>query len=203
MKRSKIINLEMMRKIEGRNTFRPLAIAITAAILSSCSDKQEVQVVASVEDCVAKTSLDQNQCQAAYQEAMTEAERTGPKYSTKERCEAEFGYGYCGRSQSSSGVFLPLMAGFMVGQMMGGRNDYGYRYNPVFRYNSPSSGLHNRYLTADGSVIGRSGRNSYSVPPSSLKTKPSVSKTVSRGGFGSLASAKSNWGGGRSRGWGG
>ncbi len=60
-------------------------------------------------------------------------------------------------------------------------------------------------MTADGQVVGKAGRTStYKVSKSSLKPKPVVTKTVSRGGFGSVASAKSSWGGGkRSGSWGG
>ena len=90
------------------------------------------------------------------------------------------------------------MAGFLIGQVMSGS------YNPVYRYNNRSSSNYNRIMTADGGIIGRAGKSSYRVDGDSLKPKPRTTRTVSRGGFGSTASAKSNWGGGRSRGgWGG
>ncbi len=204
MKRTKDIDLGQMRKAKvGRFSLRPLALAVTAAALTACSSKEEVQIVASIDECTLKTELTYEQCKAAYEAAVIEAGRTGPKYRSVRNCEAEFGYGHC--QSNSSGFFMPMMAGFMVGQMMGGRDHYygGYGYNPVFRYSNPYSSHNNRIMTADGSIIGRSGQSSYRVGKSALKPKPAVSRTVSRGGFGSVASAKSSWGGGKSGGWGG
>jgi len=205
MKRTKHINLDMMRKgLKKRFLQHPLALGITVATLAGCGNQEEVNVVSSVEECASKTELNLEECEAAYQKAVAEAERTGPKYNSRAQCEAEFGRGQCGASRSGS-VFMPMMAGFMVGQMLSGSNNYGgASYNPVYRYNRPYSSLHNRIMTADGTVIGRPGQSSYRVSKSSMKSTPTVPRTVSRGGFGSVASAKSSWGGGRrSGGWGG
>ncbi|TLM77713.1 DUF1190 domain-containing protein [Microbulbifer harenosus] len=197
LKRTAAINLDRMRKNPGRNfVLRPIALGIVAALMG-CSSKEEVKVVASVADCVDQTELDQAQCEAAYQQALQEAERTGPKYDSRQLCEAEFG-----NCRQSGSFFLPLMTGFMVGQMLDGRDRRQY-YNPVYRYTNPYSGHYDRLMTSDGSVIGRSGKVNYTVPSTATKPKPTVTKTVSRGGFGSVASAKSSWGGGRSGGWGG
>jgi len=197
IKRTKAINLEHMRKNAGRNfVLRPLALGIVAALVG-CSSKEEVKVVSSVDDCVSNTELDQEQCEAAYQQALREAERTGPKYDSRDLCEVEFG-----NCRQSGSFWLPLMTGFMVGQMLDSR-DRHYYYNPVYRYTNPYSGHYDRLMTADGSVVGRSGKVNYTVPTSATKPKPTVTRTVSRGGFGSVASAKSSWGGGRSGGWGG
>lgn len=204
MKKSRYIDLGMMRKSVGKiPRLRPLAVAIAAVTLSACSSKQEVVVVGNVDECVSNTTLTLEQCEAAYKSAVSEAERTAPKYRSRSACESEFGYSQC-RSSGHSGLFMPLMAGFLVGQMLDNRRGYGGTYNPVFHYQRPYSNYNNRIMTADGTVIGRPGRSSYSVGKSSLKPKPRVTRTVSRGGFGSVASAKSSWGGGkRSGGWGG
>ncbi len=207
MKRTKHINLNMMRKGSKKQFLKhPLALGIAVATLAGCGSQEKVNVVNSVEECVSKTELNLEECEAAYQKAVAEAERTGPKYNSRAQCEAEFGYGQCGSSRSG-GIFMPMMSGFMIGQMMSGSNYGGASYNPVYRYNRPSSSLHNRIMTADGTVIGKPGQSSYRVSKSSMNSKPSVTRTVSRGGFGAVASAKSGWGGGRSRGrsggWGG
>ncbi|MFD1216445.1 MULTISPECIES: DUF1190 domain-containing protein [Microbulbifer] len=196
-KRTRSINLDHMRKKTARNlVLRPIALGVVAALMG-CSSKEEVKVVASVTECVDQTELDQEQCEAAYQQALREAERTGPKYDSRQLCEAEFG-----SCRDSGSFWMPLMTGFMVGQMLDGRDRHHY-YNPVYRYSNPYSRHYDRLMTADGGVVGRSGRASYTVPKSATKPKPAVSRTVSRGGFGAVASAKSSWGGGRSGGWGG
>jgi uncharacterized protein YgiB involved in biofilm formation len=204
MKRSKNIHLDLMRKVSvPRLHLRPLAIGVAAAIMSGCSDGEQVKMVKSPEDCASSTELNLEQCEAAYKKALAEAERTGPKYSSMRSCEAEFGAGQCTQLGSSS-TFMPLMAGFLVGQALSNRNESYYgSYNPVYRYSRPYSSFNNRIMMADGTVIGDHGEQSYSVSKSNLKPKPSVTRTVSRGGFGSVASAKSSWGGGRSGGWGG
>ena len=204
MKRTKHINLDIMRKgPKKRHLLRPLALGIAAATLAACGNQEEVKVVSSAADCASKTELNLEECEAAYQKAQDEAERTGPKYTSIAQCEAEFGRGQCTGSRRGSGIFMPMMSGFMIGQMLSGNNYGGTGYNPVYRYNNPSSSHHNRIMTADGQVIGKSGQNSYRVNKSSMKSKPTITRTVSRGGFGAVASAKSSWGGGRSSGWGG
>ncbi|WP_444885395.1 DUF1190 domain-containing protein [Microbulbifer sp. PSTR4-B] len=207
MKRSKNINLARMRKGRGASfVLRPLAMGITVALVG-CSSDEEVKVVSSVEDCVNNTQLDEAQCEAAYQKALAEAERTGPKYANLSQCETEFGS--C--RESSSGFWMPLMTGFMVASLLNDNDrryhSYGH-YNPVYRYSASGSRYYDRLMTADGQVIGRYGKNSYTVDKTAMDPKPKVTKTVSRGGFGAVASAKSNWGGGRSsssrsRSWGG
>lgn len=202
MKRTRYIDLARLRKSPGKNfVLRPLAFGVAAAALVGCSpDREVVKVVTSVKDCEDQTQLDEQQCEAAYQKALAEAERTGPKYASRALCEGEFDS--CQRT-GSGGFWMPLMTGFIVGSMLNDRDrHYGY-YNPVYRYSRPNSNYYDRLMTADGEVIGRYGKPSYTVDRSSTKPKPTVTKTVSRGGFGSVASAKSSWGGGRSGGWGG
>lgn len=204
MKRSKQIDVNLMRKvglpIASVPKLKPLALAIAALVLASCSSKEEVVVVTSVEDCQSKTEFTFEQCEAAYAKAVAEAERTGPKYSTQAACEAEFGINQC-RQTSQNNMFMPFMAGFIVSNLLDSNRNYGY--NPVYDYRDARSSYNNRLMTSDGIVLGSPGRSSYKVSKSTLKSKPSVTKTVSRGGFGSKASAKSSWGGGKSSGWGG
>lgn len=201
MKRTRTINLEHMRKAATRRfVMRPLALGVAAALLG-CAQKEEVKVVTTIGDCINNTQLDQQQCEAAYQRALDEAQRTGPKYASRGLCEAEFEN--C-REAGSGSLWMPLMTGFMVGSMLNDRDrHYGGYYNPVYRYSRPHTNYYNRLMTADGEVIGRYGKTSYTVDRSTTKPKPTVTRTVSRGGFGSVASAKSSWGGGRSGGWGG
>ncbi|MEH6348304.1 MAG: DUF1190 domain-containing protein [Bermanella sp.] len=200
MKRSKSINLDFMRKVPRKGfMFNTLALGVAVA-LTGCSQSEQVRVVESVEDCQTSTDLTIEQCEAAYQKAVLEAERTGPKYNNARSCEAEFGYDQCHRT--SSGFFTPFMTGYLVSSMIG--NIGRQAYNPVYTYNRPYSNYHNKVMTADGSILGRAGRTSYKVNKSMVsKRKPTVSRTVSRGGFGSVASAKSSWGGGSKSSWGG
>ncbi|RKF15837.1 DUF1190 domain-containing protein [Alginatibacterium sediminis] len=201
MKRSQNIDLGRMRKpSKAKFILRPAVLAVSAVMLAACSEPEDDAIVIySVDDCSKQTSLDQQECETVYQNAQAEAERTGPKYNSQADCEAEFGPAQC--RSNSSGMFSPLMAGFLMGRMM----DIG-RPSAVYQYNNPSSRYHNQIMTADGRNLGAAGQRSYKVPQSTYKAKPTVTKTVSRGGFGSSASAKSSWGSSKSSkssGWGG
>lgn len=208
MKRTEFINLDLMRKVAPKFRIKPLAVGITAAILAGCGNsKEEVVFVNNVSDCVNNTDLSTDQCEAAYQQALMEAQRTGPKYRSMDLCESEFGAGQCMDAPNSS-FFMPLMAGFLINELLfdRDRNYYGGYYNPVYRYYRPYSRYHDSLMLADGTSIGKFGKSKkYKVSKSATKQKPTITKTVSRGGFGSVASAKSNWGGGKSssKGWGG
>jgi len=209
MKRSKFIDLNFMRKVSPKFVVKPITLGVSVALLSACgSNKDDVTFVSNIEDCVSNTELEYAQCEAAYQQALAEAERTGPKYQSMAMCESEFGTGQC-MQQSQGSFFMPFMAGFLVNQLLfdRDRNYYGGYYNPVYRYYRPYSRHHDLMMMADGTSIGKYGKKSYKVGKSVSSRKPAVTKTVSRGGFGSVASAKSNWGGGKksssSRGWGG
>ncbi len=219
MKRSQSIDVDAMRVTEKRevvkfhynmphrcttsrgNVLAPFVVAIAAASAVGCGEpevQENVRVVSSVEDCVAQGSMTELQCEAAYKRALAEAERTGPRYNSRYACEAEYGYSRC-RSGGSGGFFMPMMAGFMIGRMTGGRS-----YNPVYQYAGRGSRLNGSLMTANGTVLGRPGQKSYQVGASQLKPQRRSIKTSSRGGFGSRSSARSSWGRSRSsRGWGG
>ena len=201
MKRSRYIDLDKCaRQSLSTPLLRPLTLAVASITLAACGQgEEEVKIVSSVEDCTANTTLSAEQCEVAYKKAISEAVRTGPRYSSQRQCEEDFGYNQC-VSPSSSNTFMPMLAGFMIGNLLSNR---GNSYNPVYQYRNPNSSSRNSLMTADGSIIGRAGKSSYRVSPSELKPKPRVTRTVSRGGFGAVASAKSSWGGGKSKGWGG
>lgn len=86
------------------------------------------------DDCSAANPGKAAECTTAYTNAVKEAERTAPKYATREDCVAEFGEGQCqqtpaqagvapenqAQAQSSGSFWMPLMAGYMMGRLMGG-----------------------------------------------------------------------------------
>ncbi len=181
---------------------KPLALGITAIFLSSCGDKQDASVFTSPEDCTNANPEAAAQCQAAYEKAVAEAERTGPKYNSQYDCEIEFGANQCRTVQNSSGsFFMPFMAGYMLSNLMSPR---GYNTQPLFTSNSRYSSYRNRWVGADGADFGDNRRRSMKVSENALKPKPTVNKTMKRGGFGSSVRAKSSWGSSSKKGgWGG
>ena len=201
LKRTKRVDLSRMRK---GFAVKPLALGVASVFLSACADdRQPAKVYTSVDDCNQDYPDARQQCQAAYQQAVEEAARTSPKFSSENDCEYEFGPNQCRQVSNDSGsFFMPFMAGYMVSQLLSPRSYYS---QPLFTSYSPYSSFRSRWVSADGHVFdGDIRKRSYRVSPKRFKPKPTVTRTMSRGGFGSSVRAKSSWGSkSRSSGWGG
>jgi uncharacterized protein YgiB involved in biofilm formation len=198
-KRSMGINLSRMRK---GFVMKPLALGVTAIMLTACGGGEEAKIYKTADECGNDNPDNVQACQAAYQQAQQEAERTAPKYNSRQDCEYDFGAEHCRNVQSSSGsFFMPFMAGYMLSNLMSPR---GYNSQPMFSSSSPYSSYRNRWMGADGNVFGDVRQRTVRVDKDVYKPKPTVNKTMSRGGFGSSVRAKSSWGSkSSSRGWGG
>jgi uncharacterized protein YgiB involved in biofilm formation len=198
-KRTKSIDLRAMRK---SFSIKPLAIGVAGVLLSACStNKEEAVVYNTLDDCISENPNAAAQCETAYQSALDEAARTGPKYNSSSDCEYEFGPNQCQQVRTSSGsFFMPFMAGYMVSSLLSPRP----YYQPMFTSYSRNSSYRYRWIGADGRDFGSLNKKRYRVSPSVFDKKPAVTRTMSRGGFGSSVRAKSSWGSrSSSKGWGG
>lgn len=204
MKRSKSINLDRMRKSNPSLMIKPLAIAITTSALVACSNNsREANLFRTVDQCKAEFPNSEQECLAAYEKAQAEAYRTGPKYSSITDCEAEFGEYNCSPYRSSSGQnwIVPLMGGFLFAKAT--ESSTGYYSSPMYTSYNRRSPFYGNWTTSDGSIYSRNSRNGkVVVNQETFKSKPTVTKTMSRGGFGSVVSAKSKWGGSSKSSWG-
>ena len=197
MKRSKITLLPNATNFDGlgnagRQLTRPLYLGLTGLLLSGCGEPDYTAIVANtVEDCVADTSLDFQQCEVAYQEALEEAQRTGPSFFNEQDCEWEFGAENCYQDNDTN-YFFPLMAGYLIADALFDCKKRKYRgtYTPVFGYKRKGSKFNNKYMFADGNALGSMNKMAFKVPKNSLKPKPTFARTVSRGGFGQVAAQK-------------
>jgi uncharacterized protein YgiB involved in biofilm formation len=205
MKRSSILDLSLLRKRTRIFVLAPISLAVMAGC-SGGSKNEQVTFVTSVDDCSANTGLSAVECEAAYEEAVKEAESTAPRYQYERDCQSEFG-----NCENRGGFFVPFMAGYIVSNIMSDSMDRKHRFsnsNPSYMYRGNGQ-FRNKIMTSDGFVVGSPGQRSYSVPKKSLQPKPAVTRTISRGGFGATASAKSNWGSSKAtskgsfRSWGG
>ncbi|MDP5029524.1 MAG: DUF1190 family protein [Paraglaciecola sp.] len=190
LKRSKSINLSRMRK---GFTVKPLALGIAAIFLSACGEeKQDATIYTNADECAQANPGMVEQCNTAYQDALVEAQRTGPKYASARDCEAEFGANQCQVVRQESGsFFMPFMAGYMLSNLLSPR---GYYSQPMYTSYSPYSSYRNRWVGSDGYDFGDTRKRNMRVNKDAFKAKPAVSKTMSRGGFGSSVRAKSSWG---------
>ncbi|MCV2886068.1 DUF1190 domain-containing protein [Aestuariibacter sp. AA17] len=199
-KRSASINLHRMRK---QFTPRPLALGVASLFLAACSDNREdVIIYKTLEDCTDDNPNRVQACTLAYEEALEEARKTGPKYANMQTCEYDFGPRQCEYVDNNGGsFFMPLMAGYMLGNLLSPNRYYS---QPLFTSYSPYSPYRYRYIMADGYDIGDLSKKRTKVKPGAFKPKPEIKKTMSRGGFGSTVRAKSSWGSSsRKSGWGG
>ncbi|NJD84879.1 DUF1190 family protein [Candidatus Erwinia dacicola] len=197
MKRTKQINHASFRKSWSARHLTPVALAVTAVfILVGCERSDEtVSTYMNADDCLSANPGKSEQCTTAYNKAKEEAVKTAPKYATREDCVAEFGEGQCqqspaqagvgttnAESQSSGSVWMPLMAGYMMGRMMGGGTG---QQQPLFSSKNPASPTNGKFVDASGKSYGAAtlGRT-MTVPKSAMAPKPATTSTVMRGGFG-------------------
>ncbi|ELY5801313.1 DUF1190 family protein [Cronobacter sakazakii] len=194
MKRTKQINRAMFRKSWNARHLTPVAFAVTAAfMLAGCEKSDEtVQLYQNADDCSAANPGKSAECTTAYNNALKEAERTAPKYATREDCVAEFGEDQCKQvnntntsqaTQQTGSMWMPLMAGYMMGRLMGG--GMGFAQQSLFSSRNPASPAYGKYTDASGRNYGAAqpGRT-MTVPKSAMAPKPATTSTITRGGFG-------------------
>jgi len=173
MKRSKSVNLSRMRK---------RAVALSALAVLGCEEEEAV-VVSSVEDCVAKTEYNTEQCQKAYDQAMAESQNSAPKYSSSSDCEAEFGPEGC---YDYNDQYMPRLDGFLIAMDILANSFYP---TPVYLYGGVGE-YRGHYMTGRGDSIGRPGQTSYQVSRTVASPGPRTTTSTSRGGFARVATSQ-------------
>ncbi|SUB15019.1 Protein of uncharacterised function (DUF1190) [Pantoea agglomerans] len=74
-------------------------------MLAGCEQNDEtVSMYQNADDCSKANPGQSAQCTTAFNEAKKEAERTAPKYATREDCVAEFGENQCQQTPAQAGV---------------------------------------------------------------------------------------------------
>ena len=158
--------------------------------LKSCTSEATEGGVFSVQDC-----------EAAFAEAEALHVESAPRYDSLQVCEEQHGAGACGSEQTaaqggSSGIFMPLLAGYLIGNMLGGR--------------SGMSAGQPLYKTANGQFTNAAGSSTYSSNKGAAKlgasqfTRPATTAgkapmsratATSRGGFGKTGGGRTGFGG--------
>ncbi|MGK4372661.1 DUF1190 family protein [Enterobacter hormaechei] len=195
MKRTKTMNHASFRKSWNARHLTPVALAVTAVfMLAGCEQNDEtVSLYQNADDCASATGK-AAECTTAYNNALKEAERTAPKYASREDCVAEFGEGQCqqapaqagmapenqAQAQSSGSFWMPLMAGYMMGRLMSG--GAGYQQQPLFSSKPEQPGLREIHR-CHRQRLSRHGRT-MTVPKTAMAPKPATTSTITRGGFG-------------------
>lgn len=213
-KRTKDIHHSAFRKTWREYRLAPVAIAVGAVfMLSACEETDEtVSLYTNADQCIESNPSQSDQCTLAYNNALQEASKTAPKYATREDCVAEFGEAQCTQAPQAAGMapssnsgaeqqtaqassggsfWMPLMAGYMMGRMMGGGTPAA---QPLFSSKSPTSPANGKFVDATGKNYGSTANagRSMNVPKTAMAPKPATTSTVTRGGFGESVSKQSS-----------
>ncbi|MCY3980484.1 MAG: DUF1190 domain-containing protein [Alphaproteobacteria bacterium] len=165
------------------NRIALMMMGTSALVLTACEEpKTETAIFETVEQCIAEQGLTAEQCYGEFDAAKAQHAEVSPKYASRADCEADFGSEGCEvspyRTDAGGSVFMPLMAGFMMGQMMGGR---AYT-QPLYRSRDDSKNFRTANNRSVGAAVGRTqvSERAAARPAQKLYTQQ-------RGGFGARA----------------
>lgn len=166
-----------------------VAMGAASLSLAACEEeKAATQVFETVEQCAVSGQFTESQCVADFAAAAEMHEEVAPKYTSIADCEADFGAGQCQVSETYSqsgggGVFLPLMAGYLMGNMLAG-GQRSAATQPLYRSGDDRKGFRTGQNVRVGDKIGPN-----TAPKSAVSSaRPNLSP-VPRGGFGASARA--------------
>lgn len=184
-----------------------LMVPTTTLLMAGCGSEEPVEtaVYQNADECAAYYNPPA-ECQAEFAKAQQLHAQVAPKYQSQAECETDFGVGQCEapaatlaqnttaaatdpaapaqQQQASSGFFMPMMMGFLAGQMLN-RGGQSMPKQPV-----PTQPLYKSrddmgtYRTASNQPVARQS-GPVSVLPS--KMQPKAGTMVRRGGFGAQA----------------
>lgn len=178
-------------------SIRLVLLGSASIALAACGDDgppQDARFFSNLQECSA--IYDTSQCLDAQKQAAQSFAADAPKFTQKEQCEAEFGAGNCETQQvatggqqpaggeqsagSGSSFFMPMLMGYMMGNMLGG-NRYAA---PVYRGPDNTAITQNRGKMFNVGNFAGGGRTAAST----FRPAAQVAQ-VQRGGFGSKATA--------------
>lgn len=186
--------------------------AVTIGMFSGRSSSNSLRTYRDVASCEAGKPDSSVNCRETFTQALNSHERSAPGFSARENCEKEYGTGNCVQPSPNSGrsnVFIPAMAGFLLGQRASG----GFQSAPLYRRPGDPEGEFRQsaafpfpMTTSSSSSSSSSSRSNSSLfrssSPSSGSTtstsRPSSSSssmgvtTTSRGGFGASSRGSSS-----------
>jgi uncharacterized protein YgiB involved in biofilm formation len=173
--------------------------AATTFLLASCAREEPIEtaVYETAEQCAG--FYNPEQCLAEFNAAKALHPQVAPKYTDQAACETDFGVGNCevpastattaaapttAATSSSGSFFMPMMMGFMAGQLMNGANKGNLQSQPLYKSRDDNS----TFRTANNQPVSRF-TGPVKVMPSRMVPQPG--KMVQRGGFGAQAQRRS------------
>ncbi|HEU4664307.1 MAG TPA: DUF1190 domain-containing protein [Dokdonella sp.] len=169
-----------------------VAMAQVPVLLTGCGEEEKLRegFYTSVEACRSDGNSAEV-CDKALAAAARAHADASPKYASREQCVQDYG-DLCAERERGGGVWTPLMAGFMLSQILGA-NRGQLDANPVYR--DRSGRYTERYCNRDdyacrsgGAGLGAAWRER------AVETAPNRAITKTRAGFGATSSARGGWG---------
>lgn len=177
-----------------------LMATFVAAALSGCAEQDQAEVlsVTSVDQCIA-SGIDFSTCTGEWERAQSMHEEVAPKFDTAGGCMGEFGDMCQNRpvrnaDGTTSNVWLPMMAGMMMGNMMSANNHHPVNTRPLYMSGAKKT-PHGTYVgtlnTPSGNAVSpgvsRMSPSAAASTPRPASVASTKSATSARGGFGSSA----------------
>ncbi|WP_226781259.1 DUF1190 domain-containing protein [Oceaniglobus trochenteri] len=171
-------------------------VGAAAFTLAGCQEEQvDAQAYPDRESCekaaLSGGLLSAEDCDKAFAEAQELHVETAPRYDSLAVCEEQHGEGACGDEASATGgsgsgsIFMPLLAGYLVGNMLSNRAGAA-RSQPLYR--TPGGGFaapagNTTYSSNSGKA--KLGAGQFARPAATVGKPPMTRATAaSRGGFG-------------------
>lgn len=183
-------------------------LGATAFALAGCVEEQvdasAFPDLASCKDAAnAGGAFSSLECDTAFAAAQQLQAETAPRYDSLEVCEAEHGVEACGDeaqvtgTSGGGGIFMPLLAGYLIGNMMSRGATASPAVQPLYKTTD------GKFTNATGSSAyasnkgtGKLAASQFAKPPATIGKAPMTKATVaSRGGFGGAASGRTSTGG--------
>lgn len=182
-------------------------LGATAFTLAGCAEEQiDAQAFPDLPSCVEAAESDglfsAEECRLAVAEAQQLHVEAAPRYDSLTVCEEQHGEGACGSEDAvaqggSGGIFMPLLAGYLMGNMMSRGMGGTAAAQPMYRT------ANGRFTNATGSSVfgGNTGKAQlgaaqFARPPVTRGRAPMTRATVaSRGGFGTSSTQRRSSGG--------
>ncbi|WP_108500649.1 DUF1190 domain-containing protein [Paracoccus indicus] len=188
-----------------RKRSRTVALTILGAAaftVAGCREEQvDAQAFPDMASCEAAAAQDGlfsvEECDKAFAEAEALHVESAPRYDSLQVCEEQHGEGNCGSEEQqvsnggSGSIFMPLLAGYLIGNMLGRAGGGMAASQPMYR--NAQGGFTNATGTTNfGSNAGRAtmGAQNFARPAATAGRAPMTRATAgSRGGFGGSRSS--------------